>query len=261
MNSKVVNDAIKVFVYGVGVTRSFTHPYVHERIDPLWVMRDAPRKSGRYRNEEWVAYGVDPVEIDEIVRKQAQNKFSICAVLDNSESDKDLRAAFKEMGYQLIRTEPFMIHNLEQIPQREDPVREDPVQIVRVEDEVMADKVNKAARVRQILPKHLAFEDLLQSPLRQYAALVDDEVVGRVKSVMLHREDGNHATWVDNMYVWPDFRRRGIASALMSCMLRDDKAAGAKQSVLLATHTGAKLYPVLGYEQIGMLYIYTPQKR
>jgi hypothetical protein len=30
--------------------------------------------------------------------------------------------------------------------------------------------------------------------------------------------------------------------------------------VLLATHTGAKLYPVVGYEQIGMLLLFTPKK-
>jgi hypothetical protein len=44
-------------------------------------------------------------------------------------------------------------------------------------------------------------------------------------------------------------------------MLRDDRAAGASAGVLLASHTGAKLYPSVGYEQIGTLLLFTPRKR
>jgi hypothetical protein len=43
-------------------------------------------------------------------------------------------------------------------------------------------------------------------------------------------------------------------------MLQDDAAYGARQAVLLASHTGAKLYPVVGYEQIGTLLLYAPEK-
>ena len=63
------------------------------------------------------------------------------------------------------------------------------------------------------------------------------------------------------MYVVPSFRRRGIGRALLCRMLRDDRDGGAKMAVLLASHTGAKLYPVVGYEQIGTLLLFTPSKR
>src|SRR5258706_3746862 len=36
-----IDHAIEVFTRGFCFTRSFTHPYVAERIDPLWVMREA----------------------------------------------------------------------------------------------------------------------------------------------------------------------------------------------------------------------------
>ena len=42
-------------------------------------------------------------------------------------------------------------------------------------------------------------------------------------------------------------------------MLQEDRAHGAKQAVLLASHAGAKLYPLLGYEQIATLLIFTPK--
>ena len=63
------------------------------------------------------------------------------------------------------------------------------------------------------------------------------------------------------MYAWPSHRRRGIGSALLCHMLKDDRRRGFKQSVLLASHTGALLYPKVGYEQIGLLYIFAPPKR
>jgi hypothetical protein len=44
-------------------------------------------------------------------------------------------------------------------------------------------------------------------------------------------------------------------------MLRDDRDNGAELAVLTASHTGALLYPLVGYRQIATLYLYTPMKR
>ena len=63
------------------------------------------------------------------------------------------------------------------------------------------------------------------------------------------------------MYVNPRYRRRGIGRSMLAKMLRDDRAAGLRQSVLTASHTGAMLYPVVGYELIGELLLFTPKKR
>ena len=56
-------------------------------------------------------------------------------------------------------------------------------------------------------------------------------------------------------------RRQGIARALLSEMLHGDRAAGASVSVLLASHTGAKLYAAAGYRRLGTLYLYPALKR
>ena len=44
-------------------------------------------------------------------------------------------------------------------------------------------------------------------------------------------------------------------------MLRDDRSGGARAGVLLSSHAGAKLYPLVGYEQIATLYLFTPRKK
>ena len=115
----------------------------------------------------------------------------------------------------------------------------------------MAARFGKATRSRPIPPQDLTRE----APFRQYVALDGERIVGWVRSVR-----ALDSAWVSDMYVLASHRRKGIGFALLTKMLRDDRAAGAKKSVLLSSHTGALFYPKAGYEQIGMLYIFVPRK-
>ena len=157
-----------------------------------------------------------------------------------------MRRGFKALGYRLGTTEPLMIHSLRRIPRVAAPAA---VVIERVRSAEMAQRLARAARRRQIVVDHLHEN----SPHRQYVALVDDVLVGWVGSIVV-----GDATWCQNMYVSPEYRRRGIGGAMLCRMLRDDRSHGATLAVLLASHTGAKLYPVVGYRQIGTLLLFTP---
>ena len=171
----------------------------------------------------------------------------MCALHRLDESDEPLRTGFKALNYRLVSTEAMMAHTLKRIPRFAAPAR-----IERVATQDLAERLNKAAGSRQVLPDHLSKD----APLRQYVALVDDQPVGWVRSI-----DVGHATWCSNMYVDPAFRRRGIARAMMSRMLRDDRAAGSKLAVTTDTHTEAMVYPLVGYRQIATVMAYTPKKR
>lgn len=240
-------SAIEAFVRGFACTRSFTHPYLGEKIGPFWLMRDAPRKSGDYRNEEWVSFQQPAKEVDRVARKHTRGRFVICAFLSADEPIEPTRDEFKSLGYRFGHRETFMIHTLKEIPSVDSPA-----DVRRVTTADLADRINKAARYRQVLPEHFRKD----SPLRQYAALIDDKPVGWVRSIV-----AGESTWVSNMYVVPKFRRRGIGKAMLCDMLRDDRAAGAKMSVLLASTAGAMLYPRVGYEKIGMLLLFTPKRK
>lgn len=242
----IMSRAMEVFARGFCVTRSFTHPYLAERVGSLWVMRDGPRARGDYRREEWVAHGVAPVKVEETVRKHARGHYCICAIHAVDESDVSLREGYKALNYRLGATEAVMVHELERIPRCAAPV-----EIVRVIDAELAGLLNKAAGSRQILPEHLA----LAAPVRCYVALIDGAPVGWVSSI-----DVGGATWCANMYVKAELRRRGIAKAMMCKMLRDDRKYGSQLAVLTASHTGAMLYPVVGYKALGTLMVYTPKK-
>lgn len=245
--SETICRAIETFVRGFSLTKSFTHPYVPDSIDGLWVMRDAARSKGSYRREEWVAYGTPPEAVDETARHHTRGKYAICAIYGEDETDEVLRHGYKQLGYRLGTTEPLMVHPLSQLPRFDSPAV-----VVRVSTEDLAGAVNAAAGSRQILSRHLDDD----AELRQYAALVDDEPVGWVRSIVV-----GTTTWCSNMYVKPEYRRRGIARAMMARMLRDDREHGSQLAVLLASHTGALLYPVVGYQRIGTLLLYTPKKR
>jgi len=243
-----IEHALEVFVRGFSAEKSRTWPYEFARVGDAWVMRDAPRKNPRdYRKEEWVAYGVPPRKVDAAARKMTRGRFFVCAVRSVDEPEEPLRTSYKRLGYRLLSTEPLFVHGLKKIPRVLTSVA-----IERVTTPAMAAGFGKATRTQPI-PSEKLVKD---APFRQFVALDGDRLVGWVRSV-----DAGDSTWCSNMYVSPAHRRRGIGSALLCHMLKDDRRRGFKQSVLLSSHTGALVYPRVGYEQIGLLYIFAPKRR
>ena len=100
-----IDRAIEVFCRGFSFTRSFTHPYIPERVGPLWVVRDGPRKNERdYRREEWVAHAVEPAEVDRVARQHTRGRFALCVFHPAGEDDAPMRAAYKALNYRLGAT-------------------------------------------------------------------------------------------------------------------------------------------------------------
>jgi GNAT superfamily N-acetyltransferase len=244
---RAIEFAIEVFVRGHSAGRSRTFPYEVSRVGSLWVMRDAPRKNPRdYRKEEWIAHAVDPRETDAVARQHTRGHFFVCAMIAEGEPEELTRAAYKALGYRLLATEGFFVQRLKRIPNSSPRVS-----IERVRTSDLAAQLGKVTRTRPISNDLLADD----APFRQYVALDGEEIVGRVRSV-----NAVGATWCADMYVRPSHRRRGIGHALLSRMLRDDRSGGSKCSVLTASHTGALLYPRVGYERIGTLFMFVPRK-
>jgi GNAT superfamily N-acetyltransferase len=243
-----LEHAVEAFVRGFTFTRSFTHPYLPQRVGGVWVARDAPRTNGAYRNEEWIAHGVAPAEIDRLAKAHTRGRFSPCPIVAAGEDDAPLRRQFKALGYRLSTTQPLMVHSLRRIGRFDSPAT-----IQRVTRADLAQRLAKAARGRPLLPEHLDVSS--DPPIRVYVALIDSEIVGWVRSVA-----AGDLAWCASMFVVARHRRRGIARAMLSRMLADDRKSGAQAGVLLASHTGAKLYAAAGYQQIGTLLLYHRQK-
>jgi len=242
-----IEFAIEVFVRGHSAGRSRTFPYEPRRVGPMWVMRDAPRKNPRdYRKEEWIAHDVDAAEADALARANTRGRFFICAMVPEGEPDQPTRSAYKSLGYRLLATEGFFVQRLGRIPRAATPV---PIELVRSPE--LAARLGKVTRTRPIRDELLGEG----APFRQYVALDGEAIVGRVRSV-----DAAGATWCADMHVEETHRRRGIGRALLCRMLRDDRARGSACSVLTASHAGSLLYPHVGYERIGTLFLFAPKR-
>jgi GNAT superfamily N-acetyltransferase len=242
-----IDFAIEVFVRGHSAGRSRTFPYEAARVGPLWVMRDAPRKRPQdYRKEEWIARDADPKKTDAIARRHTRGRFFVCAMLAEGEPDEAIRTSYKALGYRLLAREGFFVQRLTRIPAAPCALA-----IERVRTPALVERLGKVTRTRPIANAWLGDD----SPFRQYVALDGQEIVGRVRSV-----DAAGGTWCADMYVSPSHRRRGIGRALLARMLRDDRTRGSKCSVLTASHTGALLYPHVGYVRIGTLFMFAPKR-
>lgn len=243
-----IPEAIEVFARGFAFTRSRTHPFLAEKHDGLWTLRDGPRRRGDYRREEWVAHDMTAAAVDRLARQGTRGRYCVCAIRSIDQPDGELRRQYREAGYRLGTTEAMMVHDLRRVPRLTGPL---PVR--RVSDRAEADALAKAAGQEQIPGSELESE---HPRIRQYAAWDGNRPVGWAQSIVVEPW-----TWCANVFVMPRYRRRGIGRAMIAQLLRDDRAAASRGSVLLASHTGCLLYQAVGYRQIGELLLYTPVRR
>jgi len=239
--------ATEVFARGRAVSSSLAHPYDCTPIEELWWLRDAPRKDRMTRRDEWVVGLRSAAEVDRIARSHSQGNFGISTVNPGNEPDPVLRDRYKALGYRPGFAQPLMVHALRDIP-----ALHSPAVIERVATPDLADRIAEALGQRQLLPEHFRNDAVL----RLYAALVDGELAGWVRSVSIRGH-----SWCTTMHVKESYRRRGVASALLARMLGDDLATGSQGAVLLASHLGSKLYAAIGYCTIGTIAPFAPDRR
>ncbi len=171
-----------------------------------------------------------------------------CVITSDLVTNRALVDRVKAEGYRFGSTEAVFLRDLENIPEAQSEWT-----IRRVTTKEDADRLALAAKSRQILSSHL---DGARPSVRAYVAEKEGEFVGWVRSIHVHPFEA----YPSNLYVPLEHRRRGIATALMREMLLDDRRHGAQRSVLLASHAGAKLYPQLGYKQVGTLHLFIPRR-
>lgn len=86
-------------------------------------------------------------------------------------------------------------------------------------------------------------EDVADPRLAHYYANAGDRPVSMARVARLHPGAG----WVSHIYTAPDYRRRGLATAVMARVLADQDQAGDRLSLLLATENAHSLYRKMGY--------------
>ncbi|HJP84223.1 MAG TPA: GNAT family N-acetyltransferase [Fimbriimonadaceae bacterium] len=237
--------ALDCFCAGFSYTRSHTHKCVVDRTRLGRRMHDAPRKSGKCRIEEFVTSCLDADEVSADIASLDAERFVVSAVRPVGVPEKPVKESFLNAGFRMLRSEPLMVRRLTDPPS----TVTSPYRVAKVQSVLEVDAIAEFSRTRQILDADLHSEN---PNLRLFAAWDGQYPTGWVRSVRADKD----ATWVSNLFVQPDYRRKGIGSALMTSMLQDDFDRGFEWSVLLASNAGAQLYPNLGYQQIGILTMF-----
>jgi GNAT superfamily N-acetyltransferase len=232
--------AIEVFVRAFCIAKSVAHPYVPERIDDVWIMRDGPGRKNP-RKIEVVTTGLAPSEVVERIRKNALGWHFVCEVHSAEQDYNAIRAAYKAAGYRGLSTEWLFHHNLGVIPafQSDPPVRQ-----IRTQAEADAIPQRSPRRFRVSPEKRL------------FVAWDEARDYGWVKSIPV-----GTSAWPADLWVHKDARGKGFGRSLMSVMLQTDKSCGVQDSVLVASSDGARLYPHLGYQRMATLQLFCPMDR
>lgn len=251
-----LSAAIDCFTLGYAAGRSQTHPCLVRRVAPLWVVEDAPRKNPKlYRKREFVVLAdAAPDRVVKLIASVGPGRYALCVIHPGPGRDAEVEDAYKSRGYRYMTHEKFFVRALPPVPRVADTGR---IAVKRITDLDDAQRVNKAARCRQIPDEQFDAEDpdaVLFAALEHPASKCTP--VGWVGSV---RTDPTTA-WVQNLHVLASHRRRGLGRALMKRMLQHDARRGITHSVLLASAAGALLYPQVGYEQLGTLQLFTPRR-
>jgi ribosomal protein S18 acetylase RimI-like enzyme len=216
------------------------------KVGGLQVVRDAPGRKRPPRRESIIVSGVYPEEAVATVRAYGPSHWALCIVEPTSADHDALKEEYKALGYRLNIRFPFFVRDLErpvEVPHR--------FAIERVTDSRLADEVARV-KGRKLPPIETLQGD--DAKVRVYAAVPSDGPSGWVMSIRATRTEN----WVSDLYVLPEYRRRGLGEQLLRRMLIDDALLGVKHSVLLSSSDGEGLYRRLGYEQIGLMQIFTP---
>lgn len=250
--------ALSVFADAFALVRSATFPAESLRHGPLWIVRDRQRPLDKMRMEELFAYGCSPLEAVAAVQAyDPRGRYTLGLFETPAQSQDEIKALVKPQGYRAWFSEPFFVCDIQRALKLRPHTdiagctlhrAQTPGEIASVAREI-GGKHRNMASVQQLAGR--------RPQIRMYYARIDGLPVAHARSIHLRPA----VTWVHDVATHPAYRRRGIATALLAYMLEDDAAHGAKHSVLLASHTGALLYPRLGYAQIGTLLMFTPLRR
>lgn len=239
-----INQALEIFMYGeIGIPSVENRSQCHV-IDGLSIL---------HVDDVW---NQEPHVADEVI-VQNHSPAAVLATLANYQLATDHRitlvdrpasehAAYGAAGYRHSSNEVLLVRSLSDLPSLDQRYSVD-----------QAKTISEMQWLNSNDPANRAWisETRLHEPgLRHSFIALDQRVVARVRTC---RIDAEHS-YVMNLYTAPEYRRRGIARALMIHVLHEAAAHGEQWSVLVASEAGLPLYQALGYEQRASLVVFEP---
>ena len=167
-------------------------------------------------------------------------------------SPKSLLRSYAERDYKALpHPQPFMIKRLiNHVAPLSSVSIEDAPAVSCVETKAQLDFINSYEQEPVMEPVHL------NDPLYRYYYIESEgKPVCWGRCIMATSE----AIYVAGMETLPDYRRRGLATALMNRIHADAARSGVKQSILCSTVLGFDLYTKVGYSVLRYMQAFLPQ--
>ncbi|HYF63204.1 MAG TPA: GNAT family N-acetyltransferase [Herpetosiphonaceae bacterium] len=155
-------------------------------------------------------------------------------------------AAYLAAGYRCIATEALMVRSVANLPPRDGRYT---VEDASTSAQLAWLNAHDPAGRSWITPTRLR-----EPRLRHVFIALDQRPVARGR---IYRVDEGHS-YTTHLYTAKDYRRRGLAQALMAQVLHDAAAHGEQWSVLVSSEAGLPLYQALGYEHRARLVVFEP---
>ncbi len=245
-----VENAIDCFTSSFCYLRSFNYPYIEDSCDGITVMHDNPLRGEKSRTSEIVIKpSIEPQRIHQMVAGfHSHPRILLSAFSLTSEETLQLKSQYKGYGYRLLRTLPMF--QCSSLSEYTNVLNYNCVEVFSTE---------QAEMLKQALGHTLVKcgeNGILDSKIKIFYVELDGAVVGWVRSIRCYR----NISYISDVNVLPEYRRRGIGTALMHALVNSNYSDGFLYSVLLATSAGSKLYQSTGFKEIAMLQMFALNK-
>lgn len=190
---------------------------------------------------EFFASSCDPAEALAAVAASRPPPRHYLTVLEDRPG---LREAIERGGFRLDDTETLMALDL---PATSLPAPTWEVSLVRTAEEAEWHNANDPQDTRWAL-----LDNLADPRMAHYAVVRDGRLLVRGRNFHV---DAEHS-YVSRVFTAETHRGQGLARALMARLVTDDRARGARWSVLTASQMGEPLYQRLGYQALGSILIF-----
>ena len=175
------------------------------------------------------------------------------SIVYNASEQPEITFWLTNRGYTERVTSPFFL--LRGLPRPENPNRDVEIAPVTVEQQqTLLETLYSTFFVGPEVGRCMVRPEHADDPtIHHYLAYLNGEVTGCATTLL-----ANEVAGVWNVATLRQFRKLGIASALLMRILVDSADAGCPDSVLAASPMGRALYEQMGYQQVGTTYFYGP---
>ncbi|XSG76993.1 GNAT family N-acetyltransferase [Herpetosiphon llansteffanensis] len=239
-----LNQALEIFTQGEIGIPSAENRSSHQQLNGLTMLHiDDVWNQQRQIADELLVQTQSPAEVLATLAAYQPSADHRITLIDRPASE---HAAYHAAGYRHSATEVLLTRSLNDVPAPD--LRYSVAQATTIADMQWLNSHDPAKRA------WITATRMHEPRLRHSFIQLDQQVVARVRVCQV---DPCHS-YVTNLYTAPDYRRRGIAQALMIAILQQAAALGERWSVLIASEAGLPLYQKLGYQQQAVLTVFAP---